>query len=164
MLASCTTSPIKRISCIDDQDKFLDDFSYDPKTKAVYEYDSFSETLIPYDTGDRWIGIPPLKVALTDSGKVKIGTTEESMSSPEIWSAEIVIDLKAMTYKHTFTTTKSLLKDFSGAPRAEWRAIADHNMKVLESDRTSVSTTKTTEGTCKFLKPLTTTVSGESAK
>ena len=83
MLASCTTSPIKRISCIDDQDKFLDDFSYDPKTKAVYEYDSFSETLIPYGTGDRWIGIPPLKVALTDSGKVKIGPLKNPCPLPK---------------------------------------------------------------------------------
>ena len=31
------------------------------RPKLLTEYDSFSETLIPYDTGDRWIGIPPLK-------------------------------------------------------------------------------------------------------
>jgi len=160
-LTACSGSPIKQIVCVDDAGERLESFTFDPKAKAVYEYDSFSESLIPYGTGDKGVGLPPLRVVLTDSEKIKIGTTDDSESPERRWSSDTVIDLKAMTYEMTTTSTKSLLKDFSGAPRAEWRAIRDHNLKVLESDRTSVSTTKKTEGSCKYEKPISTKVAGQ---
>ncbi len=157
LLVSCSTSPIKRIVCTDEQGETLTGAIYDPERKVVYEYDHFTETLKPYEADDLY---KVNEVAVTDSGKLK---ERKVMGDIALFGEQneydTVIDTKKLTAEITESNVKSKIK--IGSSRAD----REHNSKVLESGDPVFDRTSTTEtGTCKFVNPETTQIFGEAAK
>lgn len=165
-LSACSGSPIKQITCMDGAGKTIQTVTIDPETRAVYEYDSFSETLIPFGTasksmGGEGIGYDFVQAVLTPSGKVKISEERDVDALGSGISINEEIDLKALTYKRTETTSKSLLKRVEGLQGAELKAALDTNLKLMKDHDYLLITTETTEGTCKYVKPFSTVVARE---
>ena len=157
LLASCSTSPIKKVVCTDEQGETLTAAIYDPDKKVVYEYDQFSETLKPYKADDFY---KEAEVAVTDSGKLKERkVVGDAVLFGEQIEYDTMIDTKKLTAEVKESNVKSKLKP--GITPAE----REHNSRVLETGGSSIERTSTTRtGTCKFVKPETTAVLGESAK
>ena len=165
-LSACSGSPIKQITCMDGAGKTIQTVTIDPETRAIYKYDSFSETLIPFGTasksmGGEGIGYDFVQAVLTPSGKVKISEERDVDALGSGISINEEIDLKALTYKRTETTSKSLLKRVEGLQGAELKAALDTNLELMKDLDYLLITTETTEGTCKFVEPRSTQVSGE---
>jgi len=137
LLASCSGSPIKKLVCERQKgDPEPMEFIYDPQAKILYEYDEFSETLIPAQI----FWEEEFQVVFTDSGKLKqkiVGGSLELMRVTEF----TIVDLKNKTYKAILEREKFL----PGGSEIE---------RVTESF----------EGTCKSLEPETTNVFEEPVK
>ena len=161
LLASCSTSPIKRIVCKDSQGKTVVAATYDLEAKEIYEYDEFTETLKPAQK-QGWM--EEFNVAFPESGTIKIQTSVGNLEPSQV-NELYVIDPRNKKAKLEVTTRRSKLPDLEGLDGKEFDdALVEFDKIIKSGESTIESKTEKTTATCEFVEPKTTTVFGESAK
>ena len=161
LLASCSTSPIKRIVCKDSQGEIVVGATYDLEAKELYEYDEFTETLKPANKRG-WM--KEFDVAFPDSGTIKIKSVVGDMEPSQVETVT-VIDPRNKTAKAESTTQRSKLPDLEDLSDKEFEEALVEIRKTLDSGESTIeSKTEKVTATCEFVEPKTTTVFGESAE